>query len=43
MSLQIASVGEDRLDEGKQAARASIGDQSCPVAILHIGGMGNDV
>ena len=43
MSLEIAGVGEDTLDEGKQAERASIEDQSCPVAILHIGGMDGDV
>jgi len=27
MSLEIAGVGEDTLDEGKQAARATIEDQ----------------
>jgi len=43
MSLKIAGIGEDTLDEGKQAACASIEDQSCPVAILRIGGMDDDV
>lgn len=39
----IASIGEDPLDEGKQASGTPIEDQSGAVAILHIGGMDNDV
>ena len=39
----VAGVGEDAFDEGEQAARAPIEDQSCAVAILHIGGMDDDV
>ena len=39
----IAGIGEDALDEGEEAARASIEDQPCPVAILHVGGMNDDV
>jgi hypothetical protein len=39
----IAGVGEDALDEGKEAARAPIENQPRPVAILHVGGMNDDV
>src|SRR5260370_22163362 len=39
----IAGIGEDALDEGKEAARASIENQSRPVAILHVGGLNRDV
>ena len=39
----ITGIGEDALDEGKEAARALIEDQPCPVAILHVGGMNDDV
>src|SRR5260221_13100700 len=39
----IAGIGEDALDEGKEAARASIENQSRPVAILHVGGVNDDV
>jgi hypothetical protein len=39
----IAGVGEDALDEGEEAARAVIEDEPCSVAILHIGGMDDDV
>ncbi len=39
----IAGIGEDALDEGEEAARALIEDQSRAVAILHIGGMDDDV
>ena len=39
----IAGIGEDALDEGKEAARASIENQPRPVAILHVGGMDDDV
>ncbi len=38
----IVGVGEDTLDEGKQAARASVEDQPRPVAILHIGRVDGD-
>ena len=39
----IAGIGEDALDKGKEAARASIENQPRPVAILHRGGMNDDV
>ena len=39
----IAGIGEDALDEGKEAARALIENQPRPVAILHVGGMNDDV
>jgi len=39
----IAGVGENAFDEGKEATRASIEDKPRPVAILHIGGMDDDV
>lgn len=39
----IAGIGEDALDEGEEAAGASIEDQPRPVAVLNIAGMNNDV
>jgi len=39
----IASIGEDALDEGEEAAGASIENQPRPVAVLNIGGMDDDV
>jgi len=39
----IVGVGEDALDEGEQAARAAVEDQSCPVAVLDVGRMNDDV
>lgn len=39
----IAGIGEDAFDEGKEAARASIENQSRAVTILHVGGMNDDV
>ena len=39
----IAGIGEDALDEGEEAAGASIEDQSRPVAVLNIAGMDDDV
>src|SRR6266446_6806656 len=39
----IAGIGEDPLDEGKKAARASIENQPRPVAVLNVGGMDDDV
>ena len=39
----IAGIGEDALDEGKEAARAVIEHQPCPVAILHVGGAGGSL
>ena len=39
----IAGIGEDALDEGKEAAGASIENQSGAVAVLNVGGMNNDV
>ena len=38
----IAAVGEDALDEGKQATRSSVEHQRSAVAILDIGGMNGD-
>ena len=39
----IAGIGEDALDEGKETARALVENQPRPVAILHVGGMDDDV
>jgi hypothetical protein len=39
----IASIGEDAFDEGEQTSGAPIKDQSGAVAILHIGGVDDDV
>ena len=39
----IAGIGEDALDEGEEAAGASIENQPRPVAVLNIGGMDDDV
>jgi hypothetical protein len=39
----IAGIGEDALDEGEEAAGASIENQSRPVAVLNVGGMDDDV
>jgi hypothetical protein len=39
----IAGIGEDALDEGEEAAGASIENQPCPVAVLNIGRMDDDV
>lgn len=39
----IAGIGEDALDERKEAARALVENQPCSVAILHVGGMNDDV
>ena len=39
----IASIGEDALDEGEQAAGTSIENQPRPVAVLNIAGMNDDV
>ena len=39
----IAGIGEDALDEGEQAAGASIEDQARAVAILHAGRVDDDV
>ena len=39
----IAGIGEDAFDEGEEAARASIENQSRPVAVLNVGGMDDDV
>jgi len=39
----IAGIGEDALNEGKQAPGAPIEHQSRTVAILHVGGMDNDI
>jgi len=39
----IAGVGKDAFEERKAAARRAIEDQSCPVAILNVGRMDDDV
>ena len=39
----IAGISEDALNEREQASRAPIEDQSRAVAILHIGGMDDDI
>ena len=39
----IAGIGKDALDEGEQAAGASIENQPGPVAVLNVGGMDHDV
>src|SRR5260370_14470413 len=39
----VAGIGEDALDEGKKAARASIWNHPRPVAVLNVGGMADDV
>lgn len=39
----IAGIGKDAFDEREQTARTSIEDQSRAIAILHIGGMDDDV
>ena len=39
----VAGIDEDALDEGKEAARAPIEDERCAVAVLHVGGMDDDV
>ena len=35
----IGGIGEDALDEGKAAARAPIENESCAIAVLHVGRM----
>lgn len=39
----VSGIGEDALDEGKEAARALIENQPRPVAILHVRGVNDDV
>ena len=39
----IAGIGEDALNEGEQAPGALIEHQSRTVAVLHVGGMDNDI
>jgi len=39
----VAGIGKDPLYEGEEAARAPVENQSCPVAVLHVGGVDNDV
>jgi hypothetical protein len=39
----IAGIGEDTLDEGEHAARVTIEYQARSIAILHVGGMDDDV
>ena len=39
----IACIGEDALNEGKQAPGAPIEHQSRSVSVLHVGGMDDDI
>ena len=39
----VAGIGEDALDEGEEAAGASIENQPRPVAVLNVGGMNDNV
>jgi len=39
----IAGIGEDPLDEGEEASRATIEHEPCAVAVLHVGRMDDDV
>ena len=39
----VPGISEDALDEGEEAARASIEDEQRAVAILHVGGVDDDV
>ena len=39
----ITGIGEDALNEGKEAARALIENQANPVAVLKVGGMNDDI
>jgi len=39
----VAGIGKDALYEGEEAARAPVENQRCPVAVLHVGGVDNDV
>ena len=39
----ITGIGEDALNEGKEAARAPIENQANPVAVLKVGGMNDDI
>jgi hypothetical protein len=39
----VAGVGKDAFDEGKEAARTTVEDQPRAVAILHVGGVDDDV
>ena len=39
----ISGIREDALDKGKEAARASIENQPCSVAILYVSGVNDDV
>jgi hypothetical protein len=39
----VAGIGEEALDEREQGAGAPIENQSCPVAVLNVGGMDDDV
>ena len=39
----ITGIGEDALNEGKEAARAPIENQANPVTVLKVGGMNDDI
>jgi len=39
----VGGIGEDALDEGEEAARAPIKDESRAIAVLHIGRMDDHV
>ena len=39
----IAAIGKDALDKGKEPAGARVEHERCAMAILHVGGMDDDV
>ena len=39
----VAGVGEDARDEGEKATRAAVEDERRAVAVLHVGGVDDDV
>jgi hypothetical protein len=39
----VTGIGEDALNEGKEAARAPIENQANPVTVLKVGGMNDDI
>ena len=39
----VAGIGEDALDEREQTARAAVEDQADAIAVLHVGGVNDDV
>ena len=39
----VASIGEDARNEGEQATRTAVEDERRAVAVLHVGGVDDDV